>query len=99
MAETVYLETSIFSFYHERRSDPEAVAMREWTRTWWDAHRHRYSVATSSAVLAELDAGSLPHRKDALTMATALPAVTTDRRVARIASTWRTPTKPVTSDG
>ena len=36
MAETVYLETSIFSFYHERRSDPEAVAMREWTRTWWE---------------------------------------------------------------
>ena len=86
MAETVYLETSIFSFYHERRSDPEAVVMREWTRTWWDAHR--YSVATSSAVLAELDTGSLPHRKDALRMAMALPAVTIDRRVARIVDAY-----------
>ena len=89
MAATVYLETSIFSFYHERRSDPEAVAMRNWTRTWWDAHRHRYSVATSSAVLAELDTGSLPHREDALRMAMALPAVTTDRRVARIVDAGR----------
>jgi hypothetical protein len=88
MAETVYLETSIFSFYYERRLDPAAVAMREWTRTWWDAYRHRYSVATSSAVLAELDAGSLPHREDALSMAMTLPAVTTDRKVARIVDAY-----------
>ena len=62
--------------------------MREWTRTWWGAHRHRYSVATSSAVVAELDTGSLPHRKEALRMATALPVVTADRKIARIVDAY-----------
>ena len=53
MPETVCLETSIFSFHYERRLDPAAVAMREWTRTWWDAHRHRYSVATPLQLMGE----------------------------------------------
>ncbi len=88
MAETVYVETSIFSFYCERRSDPTAVAMRDWTRSWWDNYRYRYSIATSTAVLAELDTGSLPHRADALEMATTLPAVAPDERIARIVDVY-----------
>ncbi len=47
MAQTVYLETSIFSFYFEKRTSPAAVAMQGWTRQWWDNHRHRYLIATS----------------------------------------------------
>lgn len=75
MVESVYVETSIFSFYHERRTAPAVVAMRDWTRQWWDGNRERYDVATSTAVLAELDTGSLPHRADALAMALRLPAI------------------------
>jgi len=30
--QTVYIETTIFSFYYERRTDAAAVAMRGWTR-------------------------------------------------------------------
>jgi hypothetical protein len=73
--ESVYIETSIFSFYHDRRTSPAVIAMRDWTRRWWDDHRHRYGVLTSTAVLAELDTGSLPHRRDALAMALTLPAI------------------------
>jgi len=36
MRQTIYIETSIPSFYYEDRSDAAAVARREWTRQWWD---------------------------------------------------------------
>ena len=75
MVESVYIETSVFSFYHERRTSPAVIAMRDWTREWWDGRRDRYEVATSTAALAELDTGSLPHRADALAMALGLPAI------------------------
>ena len=75
MRQSVYIETSIFSFYHDERRSPSVVAMREWTRQWWDERRHDYELLTSTAVLAELDAGCLPHREEALEMAKGLPAI------------------------
>jgi hypothetical protein len=84
MIETVYIETSIFSFYHDRRTSPAVIAMRDWTRQWWDEHRQRYTMTTSTAVLAELDTGSFPHRQDALAMAMELPAIPVEDNVQEI---------------
>ena len=58
MFESVYLETTIFSFYHDGRQSTAVMAMREWTPKWWDTRRSRYRIATSTAVLAELDTGT-----------------------------------------
>ncbi len=88
MAQTVYIETSVFSFYFERRTSPAAVAMHDWTRQWWDSHRHRYLLATSTAVLAELDTGNLPHRKQALNLAMSLPAIAPDDETGRIVEVY-----------
>lgn len=75
MDETVYIETTIFSFYHDARSSPSVVAMRNWTREWWESHTHRYELLTSTAVLAELEKGEMPHRTESLAMAKELPAI------------------------
>ena len=88
MVSSVYIETSVFSFYHERRIAPEIIAMRDWTRRWWDDHRQRYALATSTAVLAELDAGNLPHRNDALAMALTLPAIPVDEEISEIVEVY-----------
>jgi predicted nucleic acid-binding protein len=88
MSETVYIETSVFSFYHDRRTSPAIVTMREWTRQWWDDLRQQYAVITSTAVLAELDAGSLVHRKDALSMAMELPAIPVDDEICEIVDVY-----------
>lgn len=88
MAESVYMETSIFSFYHDRRTAPSVIAMREWTRQWWDNYRQRYTVVTSTAVLAELDTGNLPHRDDALAMALSLPAIPVEDEIREIVDVY-----------
>jgi len=84
----VYVETTIFSFYHDTRRTPTAVAMRQWTREWWDNHSREYELVTSTAVLAELETGELPHRHDALAMASRLPAVRVDDEVGQIAQVY-----------
>ena len=62
MKPKLYVETSIPSFYHEVRSEPEMVARRAWTRQWWDDHRDRYALVTSVAVIEELEAGDHPKK-------------------------------------
>lgn len=35
-----YIETTIPSFYHTTRTDPESVARMNWTRQWWSKYAH-----------------------------------------------------------
>jgi predicted nucleic acid-binding protein len=55
---TVYIETTIPSFYHTARADAESLARRNWTRQWWDAYSRQFSLYSSSAVIAELERGT-----------------------------------------
>ncbi len=64
--QTVYIETSIPSFYYEVRTEAEFVAMRNWTRIWWDESRHKLDCFTSEAVIYELESGMHPNKKDKL---------------------------------
>jgi hypothetical protein len=59
----VYVETTIPSFYHEARTNPEIVARRAWTREWWEHADDRYELVTSPAVLHELAQGP-PERSE-----------------------------------
>lgn len=88
MAQTVYIETSVFSFYFEWRTSPAAVPMKDWTRQWWNNHRHRYLLSTRTAVLAELDTGNTPHRNEALNLAMSLPAIAPDDEIGRIVEVY-----------
>ncbi|MFT5241300.1 MAG: putative nucleic acid-binding protein [Candidatus Promineifilaceae bacterium] len=72
---TVYIETSIPSFYHETRQEPEMVARRNWTRQWWEQASKRYSLVTSEGVLAELQEGKYETQPEAVTLMIDLPRV------------------------
>ncbi len=50
MLPKVYIETTIPSFYHEIRKEPDMVARRGWTRDLWDGDRARYFVVTNIPV-------------------------------------------------
>ena len=84
----MYVDTTIFSFYHDERTSPAVVAMRQWTREWWNLHRHRYELVTSTAVLDELEKGSLVHRDRARAMAMELPAISVAPDIGEIVEVY-----------
>lgn len=55
---TVYIETTVPSFYYTARTDPESVARMHWTRQWWDSSAATFILVTSAAVIDELSRGS-----------------------------------------
>jgi len=70
----VYLETSIFSFYYDERTQPDIVARRSWTREFWELCKANYSMFTSVGTLTELNRGNKSHKGAALRLAESLPA-------------------------
>ena len=58
MRQRVYIETSIPSFDHTLRTDPESVARMHWTRLWWSTYANSSELLSSAAVIAELERGA-----------------------------------------
>jgi predicted nucleic acid-binding protein len=85
---TVYVETTIPSFYYETRSEPEAVARRQWTREWWDAAAERFRLVTSEAVLDELERGEFEKKNDCLALISSLPVLEVEDAVAEIVESY-----------
>jgi predicted nucleic acid-binding protein len=84
----VYIETSIPSFFHETRQEPEMVARRRWTREWWGRHRNSYELVTSEGVVAELEEGEYPTQAEALALVATLPRLDTPDEIADIVDTY-----------
>jgi predicted nucleic acid-binding protein len=68
MKPTVYIETSIPSFFYEKRTQPEMRARRNWTREWWKSYSHLFVLKTSEAVVAELEDGDFISKEKALAL-------------------------------
>jgi predicted nucleic acid-binding protein len=88
MRSRVYIETSVPSFYHETRTAPDMVAMREWTRQWWDQERRGYDLFTSVPVLEELERGQQPCKQQALEMLADIPVLPLDREIEAAANVY-----------
>jgi hypothetical protein len=86
--EIACLETTFFSFYHDARPAPAIVAMRDWTRQFWDERRDDYTLVTSEAVLDELRKGGAHHKKPALELALTLPLIPAGNQIAEIVRTY-----------
>jgi len=63
MKRSVYIETTIPSYYYETRKGVKFVAWREITREWWSTFRQYYKPVCSEVVLYELERGSHPSQK------------------------------------
>jgi len=58
MRKSVYIETTIPSFYYTRRTDAKSLARMSWTRQWWDLYSGEFTLVSSAAVINELRRGS-----------------------------------------
>lgn len=88
MKPRVYIETSIPSFYHEVRGEPEMVARREWTRQFWDRAELEYLLVTSVAVLEELERGEFPNKDDVMKLIGDVSLVTIENEITDIVETY-----------
>jgi len=88
MRRRVYIETTIPSFHFEERSEPEMIARRSWTVSWWREQRASFDLVTSLAVLEELERGSHPRREDALGLVSGLPILPIEDDVYEIVDAY-----------
>lgn len=88
MKSRVYIETSIPSFFHEVRTEPDMIARRDWTRQFWEKAEDEYSLVTSVAVLEELEQGKFPHKQAALDLVSSLPLLSGPDEIAEIVDTY-----------
>jgi hypothetical protein len=51
---TVYIETTIPSFYYSDRTEPDMLVVKNWTRAWWSEESSNYELVSSVTVLDEL---------------------------------------------
>ena len=86
--QTVYIETTIPSFYHEVRTEPEMVARRQWTREWWDEHRPGYDIVSSDAVVDELERGDHPVKGQALLLIDRIELLPIETEVGEIVAAY-----------
>ncbi len=87
---SVYIETSIPSFYHETRQEPEMVARRHWTREWWGRCAKHYSLVTSEGVVAELQEGEYETQAEAVALIDSLPRLEVADDIADIIDVYLT---------
>jgi hypothetical protein len=85
---TVYLTTTIPSFYHTSRRSIQSLAWRAATRRWWDHYRHAYDLRTSEAVLAELGRSPSEHAQPRLRMLDDVPRLPIVPEIDRLAAAY-----------
>lgn len=88
MKPRVYVETTIPSFYHERRTEPDIVARRQWTRQWWTTAVRHYELVTSAAVLHEISAGHAERSAERLVLVASLPLLPIEPAVSEIVEAY-----------
>lgn len=68
MKKSVYIETTIPSYYFETREGVKFVAWREITREWWLNFRCFYEPVCSDVVLYELEQGNHPSQAEKISL-------------------------------
>lgn len=83
---SVYIETSVVSYYTARRSrDLIVAAHQELTYAWWDRHLHEYSAYVSQVVLEESRRGDPAAATDRLTAVSNLQILPASQEVEPLA--------------
>jgi predicted nucleic acid-binding protein len=87
MKATVYIETTVPSYYCDDR--PELAADISRTREWWDLERSSYECFISEAVWNELMTGEYPTKSRCLELMADLPVLAVNEEIERIAAVYQ----------
>jgi predicted nucleic acid-binding protein len=82
MAPTVYIDTTIPSYYVDRRESLRVHSDR--TRVWWNEESGLYQVFASPLVIRELEEGDFPGKAEALRLMREMPLLAPNPDIASI---------------
>lgn len=85
---TIYIETTIPSYYHNVRKNPELEVFAQWTREWWTKKRHEFKLVTSAAVIDELSQGNHPLKAEKLGLLEGVPLLPITKQVTDVAQVY-----------
>ncbi|MEN8217813.1 MAG: hypothetical protein ABFS56_15885 [Pseudomonadota bacterium] len=88
MRKSVYIETSIPSCYYEIRTDPQSIAKKDWTQTWWHVEKPDYDVVTGVGVIQELQRGNHPKKTEKLSLISELKALQISQEIIEIVDVY-----------
>jgi len=88
MKSVVCIETTIPSFYHSIRNEPDMIALRDWTRSWWHQEREDYDTVTSDAVIEELQNGDHILKQEKISLLAGIPLLEISSAVAEIVQVY-----------
>lgn len=86
MKQSVYLDTTIPSYYVDER--PSLAVHIERTREWWDRESEFYEVFISPFVIRELEESTFPNQKAALDLTNGLPLLAPDPSIEEIVQAY-----------
>jgi hypothetical protein len=86
MKPTVYIETTIPSYYHTTRTSLVSDVAR--TRIWWDKERSSYECFSSQITLDELSEGNYPTKTECLELINSIPLLEVNDEVLEIAEVY-----------
>jgi hypothetical protein len=82
---TVYIETTIPSYYYSARKSAQAIAWRAATRRWWAESRPLHRCVTSEFVFSELRRTPGPDATAAMALLDGVPVLEHTRRTREVA--------------
>lgn len=71
MKEKVYLDSTVPSYYFDRRESLKAFT--EVTRKWWSEMASYYELYIADAVLQELNSGNYPRKREIIELVSTIP--------------------------
>lgn len=86
MKKTVYIDTTIPSYYVDKRKELKLHTDR--TQEWWDNERFLYDIYTSDFVILELSEGKYPNQDKAIKLVENIPRLEPIEKLEDIVSVY-----------
>jgi predicted nucleic acid-binding protein len=86
MKKSVYLDTTIPSYYYDERGTLNNYT--DATRSWWAEERKNYKLFTSDYTLVELEQGNYPRKKEIMALLENIPVLSSDDEIENIAEIY-----------
>ena len=86
MRPTVYIETTVPSYYCDSRPELATDIVR--TRRWWDDERQEYECFISEVVVDELTEGDYPNKDRCLTLVKGIPELSINEEIEQITTVY-----------